>query len=78
MYPRPELKVNRAQAITLAASSLAISALSTAPAAANIPVSGGIYSLWITNPARFGQPVATEQALSPVSAYQPFSNGIII
>lgn len=78
MHPRSELKVNRAQAITLAASSLAISALSTAPAAANIPVSGGIYSLWITNPARFGQPVAAEQALSPVSAYQSFSNGIII
>lgn len=54
MQPRPELKVNRAQALTLAASSLALSTLPIVPAVANIPVIGGIYSLWKTNPARFG------------------------
>ncbi|MGH1979088.1 S-layer homology domain-containing protein [Rothia sp. L_38] len=43
-----------------------------------MPVVGGIRSLWATNPARFGSPLSPEQALSPVTSYQPFSNGIII
>lgn len=78
MHPPPKLKVTRAQALALAASGLAGGALNSTEAHAAIPVIGGIRALWETNPARFGQPIAAEQALSPVSAYQPFSNGIII
>lgn len=78
MHIPPKLKVTRAQALALTASGLAGAALNSTEAHATIPVVGGIRSLWATNPTHFGSPLSPEQALSPVSAYQPFSNGIII
>ena len=83
MKPPPENsahpKLSRAQALALAASSGAgLLGLTASPAQAAPSVIGGIRALWAQNPGRYGQPLHNEEGLSPVSAYQRFSQGIII
>ncbi|MFW0118830.1 S-layer homology domain-containing protein [Rothia sp. P5764] len=73
---RPQ--VTRAQALILTAATFGVAMGTSSPAYAVPSVVGGIRALWINNPGLYGQPLEAEQALSPVSAYQAFTRGVII
>lgn len=78
--PNPQL--TRAQVLALTAAGLITASSNPAQGAetpaTDFPVIGGIRELWITDPSRFGQPLAAEEALGAYSVYQTFSKGVII